>query len=146
MRQPIMDTPASPAQLSRPPQVTLALALFACGLLLAPARAVIRADSTDPLHGGLSASILIGIALLWIYGLHRRKKWVWWFTVVALFIGVIGIPFDVARQGVGLQLTLYYAQCVVAAAVVLLLCLAPSRRWFHVSSAGQMSTTEAGKS
>jgi hypothetical protein len=70
-----------------------------------------------------------------MYGLHRRKRWVWWFTIVALLVGVLGFPFDVTRQGVGFQLTLYYAQCALAIAVLLLLCMAPSRKWFHVSAA-----------
>src|SRR5262245_52945993 len=118
-----MDTPASPTPLLRPPQVTLALRLLGIGLLLAPVRVLLRDSSGSLVHSVLPASILIGIAVLWMYGLHRRKRWVWWFTVIALLTGVLAIPFDVARQGVGLQLALYYAQCAVAVAVLLLLSL-----------------------
>ena len=120
---------------SRPTQVSLALALFAVGLFLAPVRVAFRVSWDRPGIAAFTVLFFLGIASLWTYGLHRRKRWLWWFTVISLAIGVVGIPWDIARQGTGFQLTLYYVQCAACVPAVVLLCMAPARRWFRVSAA-----------
>jgi hypothetical protein len=120
---------------TRPPQVTLALLLFAVGLFLAPIRGALRAHWDRPVSSAILVLLLFGVAVLWVYGLHRRKRWLWWVTVISLAIGVAGMRWDLARQGAGLQLALYYVQCATAVPAVVLLCLTPARRWFHVSAA-----------
>jgi hypothetical protein len=78
---------------------------------------------------------IAGIAALWLYGLHRRKKWLWWVTTILITLGVLGIPWDLKRQGSGPQLTLYYIQCAASIPAAVLFWLAPVRRWFGVSAA-----------
>jgi hypothetical protein len=128
---------SSPLPLSakQPPQVFWALIFLGVGLFLAPVRAALRANWDSPFSSMIVVLLLLALAVLWVSGLYRRKRWLWWFTVISLAIGVIATPWDVARQGTGFQLTLYYAQCATAASAVGLLCLAPARRWFHVSAA-----------
>jgi hypothetical protein len=118
----------------RPLQVTVALGLFAVGLGLGAIRVVLRAKEDSFFHGAIPAAIVLMLAVFWLYGLHRRKRWLWWLTVIGLTVGVLGIPWDVKRQGDGFQLGLYYVQCAVDAPATVLLWLASARRWFHVSA------------
>ena len=117
----------------KPLAVKLALALLGLSLFLAPVRAALRARWERPLHQLLTEAILVAIAGLWLYGLHRGTKWLWWVTTILLLVGVIGIPWDVARQGVGFQLALYYLQCVASIGGLVFLCVRASRKWYRVS-------------
>jgi hypothetical protein len=130
-----MDTSAQAPAPIRPFQVTLAIALLGIALFLAPVRSVLRSNWDSPLSAAVSVLVLIGIVMLWLYGLHRRKRWVWWLTIVLLLPGAIGIPWDAARQGVGFERSLYYAQCAATIPALLLFCLPPARRWFRVTAA-----------
>lgn len=122
-----------PAQASvRPLHVTLAIALLGVALFLAPIRSIFRTSWESPLRASVPVLVLVGIAVLWLYGLHRRKRWLWWFTVVVLLFGVISIPWGAARQGLGFQRSLYYMQYAASIPALLLLCLPTARKWFDV--------------
>ena len=124
-----------PLSAEQPPQVSWALLFVGVGLFLAPVRGALRANWDSSLAAVILVVLLFVVAALWTYGLYRRKRWLWWFTVISLAIGVIAMPWDVGRQGTGFQFTLYYVQCATAFLAVVLLCLAPVRRWFGVSAA-----------
>lgn len=124
-----------PLLAKQPPQVSWALLVFGVGLFLAPVRGALRADWSSPVSAVVLVLLLMVVAVLWLYGLYRRKRWLWWFTVICSGIGGIGMPWDVARQGTGFQLTLYYMQWAACAAALVLLCLGQARRWFRVSAA-----------
>ena len=125
----------STALLDRPVQVTAAIALLGLSLFLGPVRSILRSNWDSPLRASVPPLILFGIAVLWPYGLYRRKKWVWWLTVILLLGGILGIPWNISRQGVGFQKTLYFVQCAVSTPALILLCLPAARRWFRVSAA-----------
>jgi hypothetical protein len=123
--------------LDRPIQVTAAMALLGLSLFLAPVRSILRANWDFPLRASVPPLILVGIAILWLYGLHRRKRWVWWLTVILLLVGILGIPWDTSRPGGGIQKTLYFVQFTASTPALILLCLPAVRRWFRVSAANK---------
>jgi hypothetical protein len=83
-----------------PTQISLALLLLAVGWFLASVRAVLRERAYDvvdysgranwdgPLSWLIPALVISGIASLWLYGMHRRKGWLWWPTVI---LGVLEV-------------------------------------------------------
>jgi hypothetical protein len=119
--------PTSPA---RPLQVSLALLLFAISLLLGPAQSVLMASWDRPQRVLLPVLVGSGIVSLWIYGLHQRKIWLWWLTVIFVTIVLIHRAWAVAHRGTGVFPTLYFIQSAFQGIVIVLLCLAPARKWF----------------
>ena len=118
-----------------PRQVVAALLCLALGLLMAPLRAALRADWHYPSHALVVVAVVSAIVGLWLYGLLRRKKWLWWVTVIICILGVLTIPLDMKRQGSGVQYSLYLVQCASTIGASVLLWLRDVRRWYGVSAA-----------
>jgi hypothetical protein len=129
---------------SRPRNVSAALLVLTMGFVLVPIRIAIRAGwSTPPLT--IAGTLLVSaITALWLYGLYGRKKWVWWFTVITLVIGLAATPWNVAGQHAGFQLTVYYVQRLLDGAALVLLCSAPVREWFRVSPISRFLIAASG--
>jgi hypothetical protein len=129
---------------SRPRNVSAALLVLTIGFALVPIRIALRASwSSPPLT--IAATLLVSaITALWLYGLYRRKKWVWWFTELTLVIVLAATPWNVAGQHAGFQLDLYYVQRLFDGAGLVLLCSPPVRQWFRVSATNRFLISASG--
>jgi phosphatidylglycerophosphate synthase len=78
--------------------------------------------------------VFLLIGAWWLAGLYSGKRWMWWTTLIVNGSSLISIPWTVRRQGSGLDLELFYVQCVLAAVGLVLLLTASSRAWFGVLS------------
>jgi hypothetical protein len=103
--------------------------LLAIGMFLVPVQAV-RDNWDDPLSVFDVCFLVSSVGSLWLYGLQRRKRWLWWLTVILVALDLIDIALIVARFGTDKLPPVYYVQCAFLAPATVLLCLAPARNWF----------------
>jgi len=118
-----------------PPMVVLALSTLALGLAMAPVRVILRASWVNVGHDATLVALETLLVGLWLYGLMRRKRWLWWVTTILLVLGALTILFDSHRQGQGAQFVLYVVQCVSTVGAAVMFVLGDVRRWFGVSAA-----------
>jgi hypothetical protein len=131
---------------SRPLQASLGLLLLCISMFLGPVQAVLTAPWMGPIYtdnvtgyvlavawlrGALIPALVIsGVFSLWLYGLYRRRRWLYWLTEISGVVYLVVTAWTVARRGTGARLTYYYLEWALLAPAIVLLCLAPSRNWF----------------
>jgi uncharacterized membrane protein (DUF2068 family) len=131
-----MDMPGPSVAKNRPPAgVLYALGLMAAEFAIAIVRSALMKDWTRPAASAVAVAVLALICILWLYGLWRRKVWLWWVTVIGGVGGCILTPWSVGMIHDSAQLRLYLLQVVVVAPAMLLLLLPASRRWYRHNAA-----------
>ena len=113
-----------------PATVVAALCFTAAGFVLAMVRSILMQDWSRPLTSTISVGVLFTIGALWLYGLWRRTRWMWWFTVFSWALGLVFAPWSMSIVRGSTQLVLYWCQLVIAIFAVGLYVSKPSREWY----------------
>jgi hypothetical protein len=113
-----------------PRQVFVALCLMGVEFGLAVIRTVLLRDWSRPVPAVLAVLLVAVLAMIWLYGLYRRRNWVRWMTVIVCGGGCVLAPFDVARLDDSVQIVLYWLQFAVTVPVVVLLLLPGTHVWY----------------
>jgi peptidoglycan/LPS O-acetylase OafA/YrhL len=114
-----------------PRPVAIALGLLAAGFGLAVIRSCLMKDWSRPLPAAFGVLLLAAVCWLWWYALWRRRKWVWWITVVGGFGGIVLAPLSVARLSDPVQKRLYWVQLALTVPAVIMLVLPAARQWYR---------------
>jgi len=132
---------------SGPPRpVVIALNLLGTAFGVALVRSSLMKDWSRPHPAALGVLLLALVCWLWWYGLWRRRKWVWWITVIGGLSGIVMAPLSMARLSDPVQRGLYWLQFALSLPVIILLVLPAARQWYRKNPSHAVTCRDGNQS
>ena len=124
--EPVLSPPIGRPRSVQAASVTLA-ASFAIGIVNSLLQEGLPESvvATVALIFVLALVVLVPLSLLW------RRNWIRWINTLFLAFGLVLTPWSVARMSVTSDIAVYLTQAVMQAAVLILLFLPSSSRWYR---------------